>query len=97
MGFGKGWRDVGIIYEQKERHKFKLLLVYERGPFNLADERIKPRDGKQFLPKVTQKPPAPWPLGPILFPGPVTQQPANGWAYSAGGRAIENSEEAEKA
>lgn len=85
---------MGVLCEQKEQHKFKLLLAHGREPPNLADEKMKPRDGKQFLPKVTQKPPASWLLGPILFPGLVTPQPANGQGCSAGGRAIENSEEA---
>lgn len=66
----------------------------EENPPHLADEKMKPRDGKQFLPKVIQKPPASWLLGLILFPGLVTPQPANGQGCSAWGRAIENSEEA---
>lgn len=93
-GTGKGWREGGVLYEQKEQHKFKLLLVHGREPSNLADKKMKPRDGKQFLPKVTQKPPAPWLLGPILFAGLVTPQPANSQGCRAGGRAIENSKEA---
>lgn len=37
---GKGWRDVGIISEQKQRHTFKLLLVHGRRPSNWADGKI---------------------------------------------------------
>ena len=86
-----------VIYEQKEWHKFKLLLAHGKEPPNLADEKMKPRDGKQFWPKVTQKPPASCLLGPIFFPGPVTLQSANSQGCIAGGRAIEDSEEAEMA
>lgn len=63
----------------------------------MTDEKTKANDWKQFLPKVSQKPPASWCLRPGLFPGPVTPQPADSQGCSAGGRAIENSEEAKMA
>lgn len=72
MGTRKGWRNVEVLYEQREQHKFKLLLAHGREPPNLEDEKLKSRDQKQFLPKVTQKSPASWLLGPFLFPGPVS-------------------------
>lgn len=63
----KGGRDVGVLYKQKEQHKLKLLLAHGREPPNSADEKMKPRDGKQLLPKVTQKPPALGSWAPISF------------------------------
>ena len=56
---GKGWRDVGIISEQKQQHTFKLLLVHGRQPSKRSP---------QPSPKVARKAPASWLLGsPSLF------------------------------